>query len=152
MRVCLSVLRVSSLFLLAGLFSIPVQATGGDGKETDQLPLGNTAWDLKIFDLDPVRFVKATYDPEKQAVKFVLEFSRDLRPADFEWDKNTPPYTIRFLDADGVALKSFTAHYEGDVIRRQGRRFRLLLDMPNAMTDARAKGILEKTRIVVVEK
>jgi hypothetical protein len=125
---------------------------------------------LRQLDCDPVRLVKATYDPQTQEVKLVLEFQRSLQLRDIEWfgpkqpsvvtdvDGNSlllrnptwagsgrPPFLARFLDEDGVTLVSARPEYDGVLIGLQGQRVRLVLSLPG-------KDVLARTRGVVIDK
>jgi hypothetical protein len=114
--------------------------------------------------------VKASYDPQSQEVKFVLEFQRSLLLQDIEWfggrepsvvsdvgghtlllrepawaGTGRPPYLARFLDEDGVTLVSARPRYDGVLIGLQGQRVRLVLSLPG-------QEVLARTRAVVIDK
>jgi hypothetical protein len=134
------------------------------------LPFGCGAWDLRQLDYDPVRLVKASYDPQTQEVKLVLEFQRGLQLQDIEWfggrepslvsgpkgqalllrdavwaGTGRPPYVARFLDEDGVTIVAARPRYDGVLAGLAGQRVRLALSLPG-------KDLLSRTRGVVIDK
>jgi hypothetical protein len=125
---------------------------------------------LRQLDYDPVRLVKASYDPQSQEVKVVLEFQRGLLLQDIEWfggrepsvvtgpkgqalllrdplwaGTGRPPYLARFLDEDGVTLAGARPRYDGVLVGLPGQRVRLALSLPG-------RDVLSRTRGVVIDK
>jgi hypothetical protein len=60
-------LALAALLLTAPLLGfalVPARATDGDGADgTTELPFGTGAWDLRQLSEDPLKLVKATYNP-----------------------------------------------------------------------------------------
>lgn len=104
---------------------------------------GAVVWDLKRLDRDPVKLIKASYDPKTEQAAFILELRRDLTPADLlEWQAPLAPIVFRFQDEDGTALVSLMPRYGSQLVPTQGRRFRVLLPMPKK-TDGLKKIVVD---------
>ncbi len=147
LRLVAAVSLVVMIFLLAHL--------SGSRADTPpviaaNLPLGKDAWDLRALDKDPVHLLKAAFNEKANAVTFLLEFRRDLRAVDLEWKSDTwrpdgdryPPFWFRFVDEDGVVLRTEQAHFDGEMIEQKGRRMRVFLKLPSKDIMARTKHIL----------
>lgn len=125
------------LFLAA-----PLQAQEKPGNLNRALPA--VTWDLKALNQPPFKLIKATADPKKNEVRFVVELTRP--PSDYElldWNQEGMA-VFRFLDEDGVTIKSVKARREGELVLRAGSRVRLVLPMP-------AKAIIDATWTIVAD-
>jgi hypothetical protein len=169
MRSRLAVAALSVASLVLALTRAPAQPpdAAAAAPETCDLPFSTPAWDFRQLDLDPTRLVKATYDPRTEQVKLVLEFQRSLRIQEDEWagprgqmvatdrDGNahllsnvrraSPPFLVRFLDEDGVAVLTVRPRFDGEVVGLQGQRARLLVPLP-------AKALRDRTRWVLIDR
>jgi hypothetical protein len=119
------------------------------------LPFGKSAWDLSVMDKDPVHLIKADYDQKANAVTFLLEFRRDLAPFDIEWKSDTwrrdgdrfPPFWFRFVDADGVVIRTEQARFDGEMVEKKGRRMRVFLELPSRDIMSRTKSVLVDLKV-----
>ena len=141
-RLAAAILIVGSAFVLPLASAQPAV----DGPEADvaNLPLGKDAWDLRALDADPVKLVKATYDPDRRVVRIVLELRRDLTVRDIDWRGLSirPPYWFRFQDADGVTMRSESAEFGSELIGLKGRRVRIVLPWPPGLLAALTKKVV----------
>jgi hypothetical protein len=141
-------LLAAVLFLASAFVLLPLVAAQPprDGAEADavNLPNGKDAWDLRALDDDPVKLVKATYDPQMRVVRFILEFRRDLTVRDTDWRGLgvSPPFWFRLQDADGVTMRSLTAEFGSELVGLKGRRVRLVLPWPGALLAALTKTVV----------
>jgi hypothetical protein len=102
-------------------------------------------WNLDRLSKDPFKLIKATPDAERGQVRVVLEFSRVPSLTElYDWERAGGPVVFRFLDEDGVVLRSVVPKLDGEMVRKSGARFRLLLPLPD-------EKILAATRSVVAE-
>jgi hypothetical protein len=136
----------------AALITSRPHAVGGEKKKEEQkkddavqLPLGNSAWDLKGFSKQPVKVVKTTYDPKADEVRWVLEFTKDLSDEEVaRWSGDETPFLFRCWDEDQVVIQTLRARKEGELLARNGTRIRIVLPLPE-------KNVFEKLRKIVVE-
>jgi hypothetical protein len=100
-------------------------------------------WDLAHLDQDPVKLIRATLNPQRGQVWFVLEFTRPPTPTElYDWERAGGPAVFRFLDADGVVLRTVKPRLEGELLPRKGARMRLLLTMPEERTLAATRSVV----------
>jgi hypothetical protein len=89
-------------------------------------------WNLDRLRKDPFKLIKATPDRSGSQVQFVIEFTRRPEMSElFDWEHRGAPVLLRFLDEDGVALRTLKPRLEGELIPEKGARFRLILPMPD---------------------
>ncbi len=130
------------------------------GEKPIELPFGEKNWDMSALNADPVKLVKVNanqlsvraedpttkekFSTEVKYVKFLLEFTRDLTVRDIEWTgvQPQPPFRFELHDADGVAIRTLQATYEGSLVGRKGRRVWVVLRMPEESVQRRTKKVL----------
>ncbi len=100
-------------------------------------------WDLKRLDEDPVRLIKAVHGLAGGRTAFVVELTRTVnKPSEvLEWERGDP-FVFRFLDEDEVVLKTVRPQLDGELVREKGRRFRLVVSLPEERILARTKKVL----------
>jgi len=102
-------------------------------------------WQMERLSKEPFKFIKATPDPEHGQVRFVIEFTRAPTLTElYDWERIGAPVVFRFLDEDGVVLRSVVPKLDGEIVRKEGTRIRLLLPLPD-------EKILTLTRTVAVD-
>jgi len=143
MRGYLFAIAAAGALMLAPQLAPRVSA--GEGPTTPAPAQEMIKWDLAHLNQDPLKLVSATPDPQRGIVRFVLEFTRAPMPTElYDWEKVGGPAVFRFLDADGVALRTVKPQLDGELVPKQGARMRLLLRMPD-------ERILAATRTVVAD-
>ncbi|HJT77970.1 MAG TPA: hypothetical protein VJ739_12275 [Gemmataceae bacterium] len=99
-------------------------------------------WDLGRLNQEPFRLLKATPDAPRGQVIFLLEFSRPPTLAEqYDLERGGGAFVFRFLDADGVVIKSVVPRLEGEVVARKGARLRMVLTMPDERVLAATRSI-----------
>jgi hypothetical protein len=89
-------------------------------------------WDLKRLNKEPFNLIRATPDPQAAQVRLVLEFTRPPTPTElYDWERAGGPAVFRFLDEDGVPIRTVKPQLEGELVPQKGARMRLLLPMPD---------------------
>jgi hypothetical protein len=89
--------------------------------------------------------LKATPDAQKGQVRFLLEFTRAPSANElYEWEHNGGAIQFRFLDEDGVVIRSVKPLWDGELIYKPGARIRLILALPDDK-------VLAQTRAVVAD-
>jgi hypothetical protein len=102
-------------------------------------------WNLSRLQKAPFKLIKSTPDPRTGQVRFVVEFTRPPELSElFDWEHRGGPVVFRFLDADGVPIRSVKPRLEGEMVAEKGARFRLVLQMPDVKT-------LELTREIMAD-
>jgi hypothetical protein len=100
-------------------------------------------WHLDRLNKEPFKLIKATPDPEKGQVRVVIEFTRTPSVTEmYDWEHSGGPIVFRFLDEDGVVLRSVTPKLDGEMVGKAGTRFRLLLPLPDEKILARSRSIV----------
>jgi hypothetical protein len=138
---------VHRLSLLATLAMVALAAPNAFGQQaaSKEETVEALKWNLGRLSQEPLKLIKATPDAKKSQVGFVLEFSRDPGAIDvYNWTNGGVPAVFRFLDQDGVVLKTVRPKVEGELVPKKGSRIRLVLPMPDEKT-------LEKTYSVVAD-
>jgi hypothetical protein len=99
-------------------------------------------WNLGHLQQDPFKLIKAAPDPRTGQVRFLIEFTRHIELAElFDWEQRGCPVVFRFLDADGVIIRTVKPRLEGEVLPNKGARIRLVLQMPDERTLASTRAI-----------
>src|SRR5262249_26612307 len=94
---------------------------------------------------EPFKVIKATPDPRGSQVRFIIEFTRaPTFTEQYDWERHNGAVTFRFLDDDGLIIRSVQPHWEGEFVPKKGVRMALVLPMPDEKT-------LLRTRSVVAE-
>jgi hypothetical protein len=89
-------------------------------------------WRVERLSKEPFKLIKATPDPEHGQVRFVIEFTRAPSLTElYDWERIGAPVVFRFLDEDGVVLRSVVPKLDGEIVRKEGTRIRLLLPLPD---------------------
>jgi hypothetical protein len=102
-------------------------------------------WDLRLLNKEPFKLIKATPDPKRGLVRFVVEFTRPVSVTEqYDWEQGRGPAVFRFLDEDGVVLRTVRPRLEGEVVPEKGMRIRLVMAMPDVR-------IQELTRSIVAD-
>src|SRR5258707_4811201 len=118
--------RFSLLFALGAVMLIGTRATaeeppGLKGESPEALK-----WNLERLSKAPFKLVKTTPDPQKGQVRFIVEFTRTLKPSElFEWEQHGGPGVFRFLDGDGVGNWTIRPPPEGGFVSGTGARIRV---------------------------
>jgi hypothetical protein len=141
----LAIVAAFALFaLIAPLPSSPT-ATARQEPPKDGVVPDMVKWNLIRLHKEPFKLIKATPNAATGQVRFVVEFTRALDlPELFDWDHRGGPVVFRFLDEDGVVMRTLKPQLEGELISEKGARIRLVLQMPDART-------LELTREITAE-
>jgi len=99
-------------------------------------------WQLDRLSREPFRLIKATPDPEHGQVRLVIEFTRAPSFTElYDWERVGAPVVFRFLDEDGVSLRTIVPKVDGEIVRKEGTRFRLLLPLPDEKILARTRSV-----------
>src|SRR5438874_494631 len=102
-------------------------------------------WDLETLKREPFKLIKATPDPRGSQVRFIIEFTRPPTFSEqYEWERHNGAVVFRFLDEDGLVLRSVQPSWQGEFVPKKGARMALVLPMPDQQT-------LRRTRTVVAE-
>jgi hypothetical protein len=102
-------------------------------------------WSLERMHKEPFKLIKATPDPVQGQVRFVIEFTRRPELAEtFDWEHRGGPVVFRFLDEDGVVMRTVKPVLDGELLAEKGARMRLVLQMPDPR-------VLERTRSIVAD-
>jgi hypothetical protein len=105
-------------------------------------PPDQLKWNVERLHHDPFKLIKAVPDPDNGHVQFVLEFTRTPSFTElYDWERAGGPLVFRFLDEDGVVLKSVTPKLDGEMLAKSGARFRLLLPLPDEKILARTRSV-----------
>lgn len=127
-------LAIATVAILAvpGLTDPPPQET--PAKNGPAIPANApefVKWNLDRLREEPFKLLKATPDPRTGQVRFLVEFTRRPELSElFDWQNRGAPVFFRFMDEDGVVLRSVKPRLEGEMIAEKGARFRLVLQMP----------------------
>jgi hypothetical protein len=138
--------RLAALVAVAALAATALAAPREAAKPAPagQAP-DQVKWDLGRLSQEPFRLLKATPDARRGQVRFLMEFTRPPKPSEqYALEKGGGPFVFRFLDADGVVLKTVAPQVEGEIVAQTGARFRVLLTMPDQRT-------LDATRSIMAE-
>jgi hypothetical protein len=140
-----SILSVASALFAAMLISPAMSAASWPPLHFPAAPPDQLKWNVERLHHDPFKLIKAVPDPDKGQVQFVLEFTRAPSLTElYDWERAGGPLVFRFLDEDGVVLKSVKPKLDGEMLAKTGARFRLLLPLPD-------ETILARTRSVAAE-
>ena len=102
-------------------------------------------WNLVRLHKEPFKLIKATPDPVRGQVRFLIEFSRQPELSElFDWEHRGGAVVFRFLDEDGVVMRTVRPQMEGELVAEKGGRIRLVLPMPDLKT-------LELTRSITAD-
>jgi hypothetical protein len=102
-------------------------------------------WELDPLNKEPFKLIKATPDTRGSQVRFLIEFTRPPTPSEqFDWERHNGAVVFRFLDEDGLVIRSVLPRWEGEFVPKKGARLALVLPMPDEKT-------LQRTRSVVAE-
>jgi len=117
-------------------FQTPVSTNGS-------LPV--VKWELDLLNKEPFKLIKATPDARGTQVRFIVEFTRPPTLSEqYDWERHNGAIVFRFLDEDGLIIRSIQPHWEGEYVPKKGVRLALVLPMPDEKT-------LMRTRSVVAE-
>ena len=123
----------------------------GQGQSPAQVPpaigdsLPEVKWDLDVLKREPFMLIKATPDPRGTQVRFIIEFTRPPTFSEqYYWERQNGAVVFRFLDEDGLVIRSVQPTWQGEFIPKKGARLALVLPMPDQQT-------LRRTRTVVAE-
>jgi hypothetical protein len=100
-------------------------------------------WKLEGMNKGPFELLTATPDSPNNAVEFVINFTRDIRLAELlDWESGGGPVVFRFLDKDGVVIRTVKPRLDGELIPEKGIHIRLVLPLPD-------QRILDRTLTIV---
>jgi hypothetical protein len=137
--------NLMAITVVAGATLFATQRSTAQEQPKTTIPADPLKWNLDRLSKDPFKLIKATPDPAKGQVRFVLEFTRAPSFTErYDWDKAGGLVVFRFLDEDGVALRSVMAKLDGEIVAKAGARIRLLLPLPD-------EKILTLTHSIVAE-
>jgi hypothetical protein len=106
----------------------PEPAVPGTGAE-------KVKWDVSHLQKEPLKLIRSTPDLLTGQVRFLLEFTRAPQLSElFDWQNRGGPVVFRFLDADGVVIRTVKPRLEGEILAAKGARIRLILQMPDLRT------------------
>jgi hypothetical protein len=102
-------------------------------------------WNLDRLQREPFKLIRISPEPAVGQIKFLIEFSRKPELAElFDWEHRGGPVVFRFLDDDGVVMRTARTRLEGELVSEKGARIRLVLQLPDRV-------ILDHTRAVVAD-
>src|SRR5438067_1082287 len=102
---------------IAVLVAGPLPADDKPGNKTPDA----LKWNLERLSKEPFKLVKATPDPEKGLVRFVVEFAQTPEPSELlSWEQSGGPVLFRFLDEDGIVIRTVKPRLEGEFIPKKG--------------------------------
>jgi hypothetical protein len=126
----------AAALLAPGLAAAPEPAPQGPA-------LPSVKWKLEGMNKGPFELLTATPDPQNNAVQFVINFTRDVRLSELlDWESGGGPIVFRFLDKDGVVIRTVKPRLDGELIPEKGAHIRLVLPLPD-------QGILDRTLTIV---
>jgi hypothetical protein len=115
-------------------------------KDKDRLPLGEDAWDMKVFDKEPFKLVRTSYDDKAREVRWVLEFTRNVSDPEVGsvgyWVDHASPFRVRLRDEDGVIFKTLPLTCEGEFKCLKGDRVRVVFRLPEDAVWSKVKAVL----------
>jgi hypothetical protein len=121
-----------TLAVLAAVLLTPGRSAG-QPPVTPNLP--EVKWELDRLNQEPFKLIKATPDAHGAQVRFVIEFTRPPRPTEqLDWERHNGAVVFRFLDEDGIVIRSVQPSWEGEFVPKKGARMALVLPMPNEKT------------------
>jgi len=137
--------RLSTLMALATLslaLFLPGVAFGQPGGSRS--PAADVLkWNLERLNQEPMKLIKAAPDPQKAQVRFLVEFTRTPTSWEqFDWHQQGGPVVFRFLDEDGVVLKTVKTQWDGELLTKPGARMRIVLPMPDEKTLAATRAVI----------
>jgi hypothetical protein len=149
MSALLRVLLSAGLLIALAGASAAVQDKAEKKDDKVELPLGESAWDIKVFSQEPIKVVRTSYDSKAREVKWVIEWTRDLKELEdnhiYEragWAEGRAPFKFRFMDEDGVVLKVIRGSHEGEFARKKGDRIRIFVQLPEDAVFSKIKKIV----------
>jgi hypothetical protein len=99
-------------------------------------------WKLDALNKEPLKLLKAVPDPAAGNVRFVVELTRPITFTEqLDWESDHGPVIFRFVDNDGVVVKSVKPRWEGEMIPKKGTRLRMILTMPSEKVLAQTHAI-----------
>jgi hypothetical protein len=127
---------------LFGLLALgPVGIVAGQAPPPVPDKAEQVKWNLKRLHEAPFKLIKATPDEAGQ-VRFLVEFTRKPELAElFDWEHRGGPVVFRFLDADGIVMRTVKPRLDGELISEKGARIRLILQLPDPRTLELTHGI-----------
>jgi hypothetical protein len=131
-----AVAALSTVLIAAGLSAGQAPAVKGAAPEA-------LTWKLERLGQEPVKLLKATPDPTGTQVRFLVEFTRPLTLGEeMDWQRPDGPVVFRFLDEDGVVIRTVKPRWEGEMVSKKGARMRIVLPLPDERTLALTHSIL----------
>jgi hypothetical protein len=132
----------AAIAALAAILILPAISAAWPPLHLADAPPDQLKWNVERLHRDPFKLIKAVPDPDNGNVRFVLEFTRAPSLTElYDWERAGGPLVFRFLDEDGVVLKSVTPKLDGEMLAKPGARFRLLLPLPDEKTLARTRSV-----------
>jgi hypothetical protein len=129
------------MVLSAGFPLCPGRAAAQEPVETAKFP-EPLKWNLERLGKDPFKLVKSNPDPERAQVRFVLEFTRSPSPNEvYDWGRGDGPIVFRFLDEDGIVIKTVKSKLDGEINPKKGSRIRIILTLPDEKTLRLARSV-----------
>jgi hypothetical protein len=137
-----SILSAASALIAATLTAPAMSAAGWPPPHLPAAPPDQVKWNIERLHHDPFKLIKVVPDLDKGQVRIVLEFTRAPSITElYDWERAGGPLVFRFLDEDGVVLKSFIPKLDGEMLGKTGARFRLLLPLPDEKTLAQTRSV-----------
>jgi hypothetical protein len=137
-----SILVAASAAIAAMLISSAMSAATWPPPQLPAALPDQLKWKVERLHHDPFKLIKAVPDPDKGQVQFVLEFTRAPTITElYDWERAGGPLVFRFLDEDGVVLKSVMPKLDGEMLHKSGARFRLLLPLPDEKILAQTRSV-----------
>jgi hypothetical protein len=137
-----------SALLAVGAFATALLApamSAGQAPVNTNGSLAAVKWDLDLLNHEPFKLIKATPDTRGTQVRFLIEFTRPPTFSEqYDWQRHNGAVVFRFLDEDGIIIRSVLPTWEGEFVPKKGVRLALVLPMPDERT-------LMRTRTVVAE-
>jgi hypothetical protein len=140
-----SIVALSAFFSLIAAGSLIPSADARQEPKVPGAAPDMVKWNLVRLHKEPFKLIKATPDPVRGQVRFLVEFTRRPELSElFDWEHRGGAVVFRFLDEDGVVMRTVRPQMEGEFVAEKGGRIRLVLQMPDVRT-------LEQTRSITAD-
>jgi len=100
-------------------------------------------WDVTRLNQEPLKFLRATAEPQRGRVVFLVEFVRPPKASElYDWEKQGGPVLFRFLDPEGIVIRTVKPSGEGEFVPEKGAHMRIVLPMPEANVLAATRSVM----------
>lgn len=131
-----------AIAIAASLSVVPTLTARAQDDKSAPLPK-TIDWKIKALDSAPLKVVATRYDAKTTTAFWVVELVRDLTSNEdgADWapafrDRRRAFISFELLDADGIVVKRLPARYYGEYVFQRGKRFGIILEMPEDLLPA----------------